>query len=193
VETTTFILDRKKFHSELVSIKKLTPKFFKTGVAQVNVLPDQIELHIVGITKYFSAQTEGYFDVFIPLRLLFAYSSTISTPELKFEVRQGEIRCGISTFTCPEIKIRPIFNANNDVMPLNANEFDLLRYAYKSSESELEDFGLTEPVKKAQGRLKTRLAEAIDILGYYRVTYKELENLTALWYVNKYYMCNIWV
>jgi len=62
-------------------------------------------------------------------------------------------------------------------MPLNANEFDLLRYAYKSSESELADFGLTEPVKKAQERFTVRLAEAIDILGYYRVTYKELENL----------------
>jgi hypothetical protein len=177
VETTTFILDRKKFHTELLSIKKLTPKFFKTGVAQINVLPDQIELHTVGITKYFSAQTEGYWDIFIPFRLLFAYSSTMSSDELKFEVRQGEIKCGGSTFSSPEIKIRPIFNANNDGMPLNANEFDLLRYAYKSSESELADFGLSEPVKKAEERLKARIAKAVDILGYYRVTYKELENL----------------
>ena len=91
METTTFILDRKKFNTELVSIKKLTPKFFKTGVAQIHVLPEQIELHVVGITKYISAQTEGYFDVFIPLRLLYAYSSTITTPELKYEVKNGEI------------------------------------------------------------------------------------------------------
>lgn len=177
MEITTFIIDRKKFHSELVNIKKLTPRFFKTGVAQINVLPDQIELHTVGITKYFLAQTERYWDIFVPFRLLFAYSSTTNATELKFEVRQGEIQYGGSTFSSPEIKIRPIFNANNEVMPVNANEFDLLRYAYKSSESELADFGLTEPVMKAQERFEARLAEAVDILGYYRVTYKELENL----------------
>jgi hypothetical protein len=177
VETTTFIIDRKKFHSDLLSIRKLTPKVFKMGVAQINVLPDQIELHTAGITKYFTAQTDGYWDVFVPIRLLFAYSSTMSSDELKFEIKQGEIQCGGSTFTSPEIKVRPIFNANNEVMPINANEFDLLRYAYKANESELADFGLTEPVMKARARLETRLAEAVGILGYYRVTYKELENL----------------
>lgn len=177
MEATTFTLDRKKFHTELLSIKKLTPKFFKTGIAQINVLPDQIELHTVGITKYFSAQTIGYWDVFVPIRLLFAYSSTMSSDELKFEVSQGEIKCGSATFSSPEIKVHPIFNANNEGMPLNANEFDLLRYAYKSGESELTDFGLTEPVIKARKRLDVKLAEAADILGYYHVTYKELENL----------------
>ncbi|MEI6901393.1 MAG: hypothetical protein WCL00_16065, partial [Bacteroidota bacterium] len=160
VETTTFILERKKFHAELVSIKKLTPKFFKSGIALINVLPEQIELHTVGITKYFSAQTEGYVDVFVPLRLLFAYASTMSTSELKFEVKQGEIQCGSSIFSSPDIKIRFIFNADNGILPLNASEFDLLRYAYKASESELANFGLTKNVEKAQARLTERLSQA---------------------------------
>ena len=177
METTTFIIDRKKFHIELLSIKKLTPKSFKAGIAQINVLPDQIELHTVGITKYFSAQTEGYVDVFVPFRLLFAYASTMTTSELKFVVKQGEIQCGSSTFSSPDVKVRPIFIADNGVLPLNANEFDLLRYAYKASESELDNFGLTKNVDKAQERLKARLTQAFDILAYYHVTYKELENL----------------
>ena len=101
----------------------------------------------------------------------------MSSDELKFEVRQGEIRCGGSTFTSPEIKLRPIFNANNEGLPINANEFDLLRYAYKANESELADFGLTEPVIKANARLEAKLTEAIGILGYYHVTYKDLEKL----------------
>jgi hypothetical protein len=182
VETTTFILDRQKFNTELLSIKKLTPKYFKTGVVQINVLPDQIELHTVGITKYLSAQTEGYCDVFLPIRILFAYSSTFSTIELKFEVKQGEIRCGDSTFTSPEIKIRPIFNADSDVMPLNAAEFDLLKYAHKVSASELADFGLTKKVKKARERLRVRLLDALVVLDQYHITYTDLENLV----INKF-------
>jgi hypothetical protein len=177
VETTSFILDRKKFHHEMLSIKKLTPKYFKTGVAQINILPEQIEIHVVGITKYISALTEGCYDVLVPIRLLYAYSSTITTPELKFEVKPGEIRCGVSVFSSPEIKLRPIFNTNNDVMPLNADEFDLLKYAYRASESELADFGLSQKVKNAQEKLRISISEALIILGNYRITYSDLEDL----------------
>lgn len=175
--TISFIVDRKKFHTELLSIKKLTPKFFKTGVAQINILPEQIELHTSGITKYIDAQTEGYFDVFIPIRLLFAYSSTMSSDELTFEVSQGEIKCGSSTISSPEIKVRPLFNTNNEALIMNPSEYDLLKYALKTTDSELADFGLTELVQKAEERLKVRLTEASAILSDYRVTYKELENL----------------
>jgi len=45
MESTTFTVDRKKFNNELFSIKKLTPRFFKAGIAQINVLSEQIELY----------------------------------------------------------------------------------------------------------------------------------------------------
>lgn len=177
LETTSFTVDRKKFHTELLTIKKLTPKYFKSGVVQINVLPEQIELHTTGITKYIDARTEGYFDVFVPIRLLYAYSSTVLTDELTFEVRQGEIHCGGAIFSSPEIKVRPIFNANNEVLTMNSTEFALLKYSSRANETELADFGLTELVQRAEERLKTRLTEATEILSYYQVTYKELEKL----------------
>ncbi len=62
-------------------------------------------------------------------------------------------------------------------MPLNADEFDLLKYAYKASESELADFGLTQKVNDAQEKLRIRLAEALVLLGNYHITYNDLENL----------------
>jgi len=74
-------------------------------------------------------------------------------------------------------KIRGIFNTNNDVMPLNANDFDLLKYASKASPLELDDFGLTQKVKDAQEKLTIRLHEALALLDQYRITIKDLENL----------------
>ena len=52
-----------------------------------------------------------------------------------------------------DVKIRSIFAADNGILPLNANEFDLLRYAYKASESELANFGLTRTCEKGSERL----------------------------------------
>jgi hypothetical protein len=84
-------------------------------------------LWIIIITEPFQQ-----FKISIPFRMPEVIKHQ-SSEELKFEVGQGEIKCSDSTFTSPEIKVRPIFNANNEVMPINANEFDLLRYADGSS------------------------------------------------------------
>lgn len=89
----------------------------------------------------------------------------------------GEVKCGDSVFTSPEIKVRPIFNTNNDVLPLNADEFDLLKFCLKANESDLNDLGLSQQVKNSKEKLRIRLTEALALLNTYRVTYADLDNL----------------
>jgi hypothetical protein len=175
--TTTFIIDRKQLHAVLLSIKKQTPKCFKTGIVQINIPPNQIELHAAGITKYLSAQTKGYCDILVPMRLLYAFSSTMSAVKLKFKVKRGEIRCGNSTFKSSEITIRPMFNMDNEVMPMIAAEFDLLKYVYEPKASELENFKLTRKISNTREKLRSRLLEAIVMLDPYHMSYAELQNL----------------
>lgn len=177
MEVTEFILNRRGLHQALQAIKKLSPSYFKHGFVKINVLPEHVEIHVVGITRYLPAQTEGYYDVYLPLRLLFAMSSTFDSFEIKFIVREGELQCGNAIFSSPEIKIRNIFDTNNDIMPLNASEFDLLKYAYKATKQEIDDFGLTQRVKNAREKLDIRLCEVAALLADYGITKSEIETL----------------
>jgi hypothetical protein len=174
---STFTLNRKKLHAELLSIKRIAPKFFKDGIVQINVLPMQIEVHVIGVTKYLPAITEGYFDIMIPLRLLYAYTSTNKDIDIKFEVKQHELKCGDSLFSHPEIKLTNIFDTNIEELPLNYDNFDLLRYAIKANDRELANMGLTGRVKAAKMNLNTAIVEASSILSSYRITYQDLETL----------------
>jgi hypothetical protein len=108
---------------------------------------------------------------------LFAMSLTFNTLELKFIVKEGELSCGNTIFSSPEIKIRNLFDTNNDVMPLNPQDFDLLKYAYRATVCEIADFGLTQRVKDAREKLDIRVYEALAILSDYSVTKKDLDNL----------------
>ncbi|MCK9398985.1 MAG: hypothetical protein M0Q51_03175 [Bacteroidales bacterium] len=177
MEKTVFTVVQAVLHKELTDIKKLNPRYFKKGIAQISVLPEHLELHTVGITRYIPAKTEGYFDVFIPLRFLLAYSKIESLPVLTLEVEQGVIRCGNGILTSPEIKVNNIFNATIDELPLNADEFDLLRYALRADPREIANYGLTMKVNNARDKLRVRITEAASILEGFRVSYTDLESL----------------
>jgi hypothetical protein len=177
MEKTVFTLSQAVLHKELVDIKKLNPRYFKKGVAQISVLPEHLELHTVGMTRHIPAKTEGYFDIFVPLRYLLAYSLIESLPIVTLEVEEGVIRCGNGILTSPEIKIKNIFNSTIDELPLNADEFELLRYALRADAREIAIYGLTMKVNNAKDKLRVRITEAASILEGFRVSYTDLENL----------------
>lgn len=177
MEKTIFTVVQSLLHKELTAIKKLNPRYFKKGVAQISVLPEHLELHTVGITRIIPATTEGYFDVFIPLRHLLAYSKLESLPIVTLEIEDSEIRCGTGILTSPEIRLQNIFNSTIDELPLNADEFDLLKYALRADPREIANYGLTLKVNKAKDKLRVRITEAASILEGFRVSYKDLEDL----------------
>jgi len=177
MDQSTFAVNRINFLDALKAIRKISPKLFNSGVAKINVLPEHIELHVVGITKYLKARTENYFDVYIPLRFLYSYASTLKLEELSFTVSKGQLQCGISTVSSPEIYIRDIFHASDDNMPINFDDFDLLKYASATPEEELIRIHLAMKVLKAKSRMKSNLTEALQQLKQYRITYEDLEKL----------------
>lgn len=165
------------FLNALKAIRKISPKYFNSGVAKINILPEQIELHVVGVTKYLKAKTENYLDVYIPLRFLYSYASTLKQEELSFTISEGQLQCGISTLSSPEICIRGIFQAKDDDMPINFDDFDLLKFASATTEEELIRYHLAMKVLNAKSRMKSHLTEALQHLGQYRITYEDLEQL----------------
>jgi len=177
MEKSVFTVAQSLLNKELADIKKLNPRYFKKGVAQISVLPEHLELHTVGITRCIAAKTEGYFDLFIPLRFLMAYSKIESLPIVTLEVEEGVIRCGNGILTSPEIKVKNIFNSTIDDLPLNADEFDLLKYSLRADPREIANYGLTMKVNNARDKMRVRIAEAVSALEGFRVSYTDLETL----------------
>lgn len=70
-----------------------------------------------------------------------------------------------------------MFNMDNEVMPMIAAEFDLLKYVYEPKASELENFKLTRKISNTREKLRSRLLEAIVMLDPYHMSYAELQNL----------------
>jgi hypothetical protein len=70
-----------------------------------------------------------------------------------------------------------MFDMANEVMPMTAAEFDLLKYAYKNEVSELADFKLTKKINTAREKLSVMLLDAVVMLYHYHWSYVELQSL----------------
>jgi hypothetical protein len=68
-------------------------------------MPGGIEISGEGIYKTINGETEGLCEAFVPLKLLYSYSSLSKSKEISFSLREGELVCGSSIFTIPSIKI----------------------------------------------------------------------------------------
>jgi hypothetical protein len=160
-----------------MSIKKYNKKFFATGIAKINVLPGQIEIHSVGEAKYISAKTEGFFDVHIPIKLLYAFAKTNIYGDLTIEIMNGEVSCRGAKFIYPDIMLSPLLGADNKALPFDATEYELLRYLYQAQGMKRDDFELRMEVISSQERLSERILQSYELLKHYHVTKLELEAL----------------
>ena len=106
----TFKVNRSELNNVLLEFKRLKNKFYETGVAKISVMLGCIEISGQGIYKTVHGETDGLSEIFVPLKLLYTYSSTCNTPSLCFKFREGEMQCGSSIYSLPKIKVETWYN-----------------------------------------------------------------------------------
>ena len=62
-------------------------------------------------------------------------------------------------------------------LPINPNNLYLMRFAYNTSELEVNRLNLTATVKKAKRQLKSNIVQAVKSLEQYEVAYEDIEAL----------------
>ena len=95
---SAFSLDRKELHKLIMMFKRHLAKKFDASICKIRVMPGGVEFSTAGIYLCLNCETVGLYEILVPLKLLFAYSSHGTQPLMSFTFREGEMTCGNSIY-----------------------------------------------------------------------------------------------
>lgn len=173
----SFTATIKELNSTLITLSKLSGRFTKTTIIQIRVLRSGIEITSKGITKKIQGHTNGEADISLPVALLKGYLTGSINTDKTFVFRNGELGCGLSIYSSYSIKVEPIFNTRENVLPNNLTKKTILKYWVTNTVKENERLGLTATIEVAKHHLKTDINEVLLLLSQYNVVYEDLEDL----------------
>lgn len=174
---TTFKVNRADINNVLLEFKRLQKKFYETGVAKIRVMPGGIEISGQGIYKTIHGETEGLSEVFVPLKLLYTYSSTCSTLIISFKFRDGEMQCGSSRYSLPKIKVETWFNSPDLELSINSDDFSILKEALLKGDEHMNKHNLGIRLREANAKLDISINGAFASLKGFKISKDELRNL----------------
>ncbi len=177
---TSFKVEANDINKVLLEFKKLQKKFFETGNAKIRVMPGGIEISGQGIYKTVHGETDGLSEVFVPLKLLYSFSSCCKLPTISFKFRNGELECGSSLYSLPSIKVETWYNSPDLDLTINADDFSILREALLKGDEYMQKHNLGERVKISNTRLVKSVNDAYVSLKVFRITKKEIMDLIIL-------------
>lgn len=176
---TTFKVETAYIKKSLDRIKKFNPRYFKEGIGKIRVMPGGIELSTVGVVEAIHGETVGFCEVFVPLKLLYAYVSEHKQEYITFTFREGELECGSSIFENSHITISSWYSEAELEMTVNPSELEILILGHKNF-SEILQYNLYQRYTKAKLKFEKDITECYGILSKYGITKEELEDLVAL-------------
>jgi len=98
---SAFALDRKELHKLIMMFKRHLAKKFDASMCKIRVMPGGVEFSTAGIYLCMNCETEGLYEILVPMKLLFAYTSHGTQPLMSFRFQEGEMKCGNSIYSSP--------------------------------------------------------------------------------------------
>jgi hypothetical protein len=95
-------------------------------------MPGGIEISTIGVAEAVHGETEGYCEVFVPLKLLYACVFANKQEYIKFTFREGELECGSSMFSNPQIQISTWRSKVELELTINPSDIEILILGYKN-------------------------------------------------------------
>jgi len=172
-----FILDRKELNHALLAFKRLIKKGFDTTICNLRVMPGGVEISTPGIARSIHGETEGLYEFLVPIKILFAYSSSSTNATMSFVFREGQMECDRSTYSSPMIKIKNWQPSLIDELPMNYTDTDVIRLAYKKGVDYLEENNLQDVYKKALNNMEVDIHGVIEVLSKYELTKQDIRDV----------------
>ena len=172
-----FILDRKELNHALLAFKRLIKKGFDTTICNLRVMPGGVEISTPGIARSIHGETEGLYEFLVPIKILFAYSSSSTNPTMSFVFRDGQMECDRSLYSSPMIKIKNWQSTPIDELPMNYTDTDVIKLAYKKGADYLEENNLQDVYKKALNNMEVDIHSVIEVLSKYELKKQDVRDL----------------
>ena len=158
--------------------KRIMGKTFEPAICKIRVMPSGVEFSTAGIYRCINCNTVGLYEILVPIKLIYAYASHGQHEKMDFSFKHGEMRCGISIFSSPYIKLKNWQIASFDKLPVNYSDLDIIKLAFMEGEEYLQDHQFKDEYKNATDRLEKEIEEAANILGKYGITKADIRSMT---------------
>jgi hypothetical protein len=155
-----FKVDRKKFLTALRLYKKLSSSLYKTGSIKIRILNQRVEIFGIGITKIIEAETGLFFEIIVPLNLIYDYTNSSKSESISFFFKQGMIRCGSSIFESPYIILEDIDSSStgNNIM---YDDFTILKHYFNQDHDFIKKNNLGQRLKDALENLEESIKKSV--------------------------------
>lgn len=173
---TSFTVKSQELRKSLMRFKNFNPKYFEEGTVKIRTMPGGIELSTIGFYETVNGSTNGLAEVLAPLKLLLAFVKDNKNENISFKFRKGEMECGNSIFSYPQIAIETWYNSPDIDLSIQPTEIELLKNGYKDINTILK-YDLYTDYIKAKNKLNKSITEAHGLLKMYKITKKDIENL----------------
>jgi len=170
-------LDRKELNEALSIFKKLLKKKFDTTICIIRVMPEGIELSTPGIMRAIHGETEGLYEFLVPIKILYAYSSSSMNKTMNFVLHEGKMECDKSIYTSPMIKMKNWQQNTIDNVAISYSNTDLLKLGLEKSAQYLEENNLVGDFKTAQNDLELDIHSAMEILSKYELKKQDIRDI----------------
>jgi len=172
-----FTVETKDLNTILSEFKRLQKKFFNNGICKIRVMPGGIEITGQGIFKTIHGETDGLAEIFVPVKLLFVFSSVYTQPNITFIFRPGELECGSSVYSLQDIQVETWYNSPDLFFPINLDDISLLKEGIFKGEEHIIKYNLLKQYNKAKLQMDLAIREAKNALKLYNITTEEIKNL----------------
>ncbi len=172
-----FTIDRKELNEALNSFKRLLKKKFDNTICNLRVMPGGIELSTPGIMRAIHGETEGLYEFLVPIKILYAYSSSSVNKTMNFIFCEGKMECDKSIYSSPMIKMKNWQQTTIDSVVINYTNTDLLKLGLEKGAEYLEENNLISEYKKAQNELELDIHTVMEVLSKYELKKEDLREI----------------
>ncbi len=169
LKKTIFKSDRKRLLAILNEIKKLSTSLYSKGNIKIRVLINCIEIYGIGVVKYLSSETEGHYDVYVPMKLFYDFVKTNKSEFITFTITDGELKCGSSIYNLSTIKLEKVdWNDDLDIQ-INYDEYSLIHESLTNGMDFIVKHNLEQKLEKANSNLNSSINKSYEILKFYKI------------------------
>ena len=173
---TSFCVAKKDLKMAL-RVMNLSIKYNSRGDMNITVLPDAVEFKNHGVTHRIAASTDGLADIVLPFKILDTYLTSSTLHKIRFKFRNGVLVYGSSTYVNNSIKVRSMFNTKVSDLPVNADNFTVLKFCNGKSRDELDKSGILAIMDFASRCLDRDIEEAVKLLKKYKVKDSDIREM----------------
>ena len=172
-------LPTKELQNALKNLKQLVNKIKPKPsypIVDVIVKIDQVELRLIGMSRFIKATNKNIYSFTIPLNELYAVA--FGTPEDVFDakVSEGMLKIDIRTYNSAHISIKHPENVLNLGLTINNSVMDILSLRYRFTEEELEEKDYLRILENEEEKMKQTINDAVRKLSPYGITHTFIEN-----------------